>query len=445
MANLKDFVISFNANTKPLLDGIQQANNATNGFVASATKMLAGVAIVSKLKDMTNSFIELGSNLSQFSQQTGISVESIQILGNTLEHFGGNVETAKSSLLSLNSSIEQAKWGQGSLIEVSRKYGLQLFNTNGTMKNSEQLLKSIANTMSNYSKSTQMEIGKALGLDNSLIALLQSGSKEIDNLMSKSSKYGIMSAKDTKAMAQFKSTLIEIRQVMSSVGMVIIRYITPPLKAMVNGIRAFVDMVAQNKRIVIVALTAIGVALTPIIASLGSMAVASAIAFAPFLIAVGVITAIALIVEDIWGYFQGADSVTGELVKKFPALKAPLEVIRNIVIGIKDAFLFIVDTLRNFTFKAWLDDLKGIATYLQSLLPDWLVKFFGGDNSGGIDTKITTPPVVANPATYTNTNNRNINVNQTNNINTNNPMVATNFANGNVRDNLAVAVQQTSR
>lgn len=443
MTNLKDFVISFSADTKPLIQGIAQANNATNGFVASATKMLAGFAVATKLKDMTNSFIELGSSLNQFSQQTGISVESVQVLGKSLEFFGGNIETAKSSLLSLNSSIEQAKWGQGALIDVSKKYGLQLFNTNGTMKNSEQLLKSISNTMSRYSKPTQMEIGKALGLDDSLIALLQSGNKEIDNLFSKSNK-GIMSEKDVKTMAQFKSTMIEIRQLLSNVGLVIMRYITPPLKAMVDGVRAFVDMVSQNKRIVIVALTAIGVALTPIIASLAGMAIASAIAFAPFLMAVGVLTAIALIVEDIWGYFQGADSVTGELVKKFPALKAPLEMIRNIVIGIKDAFLFIVDTLKNFTFKGWIEDLKGVATYLQSLLPDWLVKFFGGDNSGGLDTKIPQPPVVANPATYTNNRNNNINVNQTNNINTNNPQLANQLINGNMFNSLTSAIQQTS-
>lgn len=439
--DLKTFVIKFGADTKPLFQGLQSANNATNNFIASASKLLGGLAIGNMVKNMTLNFVELGNTLNQVSQSTGISVETFSSLGMALEQFGGNTNTAVSSLQSLNSSLEQAKWGQGALLEVSKKYGLQLFNQNGSLKSAEGLLSSIAGTMQGYSKATQIEIGKSLGLDDSMINLLQKGNSEIVKLMNNAKGLGAITGADAKIMADFKVQMIELKQLFNAIGLALVKVILPPMKYFLDVIKSVTNYFKENRRIATIALIAIGAALTPLLVMMAKMAVATAVAFAPLLIAVGICVAIALIVEDIVAYFQGADSVTGNLVRKFPLLQKPLEIIKSLVLGIWEVIKLLGDAILNFSFARWLDDLKVLKEFLISLFPEWLLKLF---NAGSDVGNIPAPAVIPNQQITNSSSNANNNVTINNNINTNNPSVINTTNTNQIQKALQTSLQATS-
>ena len=124
----------------------------------------------------------------------------------------------------------------------------------------------------------------------------------------------------------------------------------------------------KHKQFVIAFFSALLIAMTPVLAILGKMAVASAVAFAPIYAVVGVITAIALVVEDIYYYFMGWDSVTGDLVKKFPLLGKALEAIRPIFMAIKQAFSDIMDFLADPSWDNFINIFKNIGNAIISMI-----------------------------------------------------------------------------
>jgi hypothetical protein len=113
-------------------------------------------------------------------------------------------------------------------------------------------------------------------------------------------------------------------------------------------------------------LAAVGLALTGLAfqkAASGVLALISTLKNLKLLLTGGVFAAIALIAEDIWGYFNGYDSVLGLLIEKIPKLKDAWQIVTT---GMTDLW------------NGFLDSLK---------LPDWLVNLdrYLGDliNLGG--------------------------------------------------------------
>ena len=99
--------------------------------------------------------------------------------------------------------------------------------------------------------------------------------------------------------------------------------------------------------------------------------------------------------EDVYAYFMGWDSVTGDLVGKFPLLGAFLEPIRPLVMGIADTFGAIVDFLSDPSWDSFINifQIAGNALYdfivkpfedLFSMFSDWVSSFsdIGGTIKG---------------------------------------------------------------
>lgn len=174
----------------------------------------------------------------------------------------------------------------------------------------------------------------------------------------------------------------------------------------------------------------------PVLAIFLKMAIASAAAFAPIYAVVAVVSAIALIIEDIYYYFMGWDSVTGDLVQKFPFLAKILEFIKPLVVGIVDTFGAIIDFLKDPSWDSFVNIFKvagdAIKKYLLGALEkvkemlSWIGDKFMGlfDTIGGWfgfggGNNTPPPPVInANNGGGNTTNNATYNVNQ--NITTDN-------------------------
>ena len=100
----------------------------------------------------------------------------------------------------------------------------------------------------------------------------------------------------------------------------------------------------------------------------GKMAIASISAFAPIYAVIAVVSAIALVLEDIYYYFKGWDSVTGNLVKKFPILEGVLNVIKPVVMGIFETFDKILGFIKEPSWENFKNIFKTIGNLLVSAI-----------------------------------------------------------------------------
>lgn len=424
---LKQFRIVFGIDTKPLDSGVQKAESALKRFGRVFNSIAATYFSYKIMQGVINGFAEFNTKLGHSTSLMGYNVENITALGGALKRFGGDTQSVISSLNALNSGLQDAKFGGGALIETAKRYGLSISTSNGKLMSAEQLLSSLSAQLQRYDKQTRVAIASQLGLDESLVRAFSNGENELKKLIAQQKAFGVITQKDIKKSDNFNHAILDLKDSFAGVTKSLARFILPLITKLLKIVTQFMEFLKKHRQFVIAFFSALLVAMLPILAIFAKMAIASAAAFAPIYAVVGVITAIALVAEDIYYYFMGWDSVTGDLVKKFPLLGKALEAIRPVFVAIKQAFSDIMDFLADPSWdnfiniflnigRAIVEMLEKPIARIKSLLSDVvdsvksfvldnaIVKFIFGENS---------TPVVP---TTNNTSTTNNNVQVTQNI-----------------------------
>lgn len=253
----------------------------------------------------TFQFAQQAEQLSFMAQEANTTTGAIQTLGRALENFGGNEMTAANTLRSLNEEVRDLRnhVGGQKLMNAAWRFGLDLSG----VKDGEDMLFRIAKRMEGLSTQRQMDLGRALGLDPATLRLVQGGVKQLNEELERSAKLNIYSQKDIENSRKFQRELRYTRDSYRAIWAVIARSLLPVGQKVVENLGKFFRLVAENKTAVLVFFGALS-------ALLGVIAIKSAIAFAPFWIAVAVIAALALVVDDLWHLLEGGDSVSEKLI-----------------------------------------------------------------------------------------------------------------------------------
>lgn len=346
---LEEFKIVFGFDDKPLQEGVKKTSSTLKGLGKVFGSLMASYVSFQSLKAITVDYANFNVELGESTSLLGLNAEEVSALGGALERFGGNTDSAVSSIKSLSGHLEQAKRGQGALLEVSRKYGLRV----NPFASATDTLKSLGSQMGRFTNQQRLAISQQLGLDESLTRAFADGGKELDKYIQKQKELGTTTQEDIDLSNKFSNAQLDLKDVFGALTRDFARVILPAFTRLVELFSSFIEWVRNHKQLVVIFFGALLIAMTPILIMLGKMAIASAVAFAPILKTVAIITVISLILEDIYGYFMGWDSVTGDLVKEFPVIGTILEYIRPIVIGIADTFGAIVDWLKNPSWKSF--------------------------------------------------------------------------------------------
>lgn len=443
---LKEFKIRFSLDTKQLDKEVKKTENSFTTFAKYLNSLIVGYVGYKGMMSIANDFAKFNVEIENNTRLLGYNTMNVTNMGNALKRFGGDTNSVLNSLNSLSTALQDAKYGSGALIEASKKYGISFQNSNGSLMNAEQLLKSLTSQLGRYDKQTRMAIASQLGLDNSLILAFEDGGKELNKLIQKQKELGMVSKNDYKISRDFNNALLDFKDTFQSLINMIGRFVLPFFTKILKTFTAFVDYLKRNKYLVISFFTAMTLALSPLILGLGKLAKSSMLAFAPFAKAGLIIAGLALVIEDIYFYFKGWDSVTGDLVKKLPALGVALEYIRPLVEGIFDAFDNIVKFLKDPTWDNFLNifvkigdavinTIKKPIEQVYGYLMDLMQKITSWVTDSNIFKMLfgeSTPqnlPVVNNNG---NSNNFKVTNNINQNINTNNPKQIANNINSEI-------------
>ena len=365
---LKQFRIVFGIDTKPLDSGVQKAESTLKRFGRVFNSIAATYFSYKIIQGVINGFADFNTKLGHSTSLMGYNIENVSAMGGALKRFGGDTQSVINSLNALNSGLQDAKFGGGALIDVAKRYGLSISTSNGKLMSAEQLLNSLSRQLQRYDKQTRVAIASQLGLDESLVRAFSNGGAELQKLIDKQKQYGIITAKDVRISDNFNNAVLDLKDSFGGVVKMFSRLVLPLLTKLIKLLTSFVEFMKKHKQFVIAFFSALLIAMIPVLAILGKMAVASAAAFAPIYAVIGVITAIALVVEDIYYYFMGWDSVTGDLVKKFPLLGKALETIRPIFMAIKQAFSDIMDFLSDPSWDNFINIFKNIGNAIISMI-----------------------------------------------------------------------------
>lgn len=329
MANVGEAVIKIGADTKNLNKEVNKTTSNLQKFGKHFNAIFNAFFTAGAVYSATKGFQELNMQFDKTSKIIGGNVNQINALSRAFNYFEVDTNETLQTLQSFNYALGEAKRGGGALVEVARKYGIAFANSNGAMMNAEQYLTNLSSQLGRFDKQTRAVIASQLGLSENMQYALIEGGASLKGLINEQKKLNLITEKDLKITKAFKLEMFKFKDRADQVKRLLGRFLIPLLTKLFKALNKLVDYLKKHKAFVLAILAGILASLTPILIMLGKMAIASALAFAPFLAIGAVLVVVAAIFEDIYNYLKGGDSLIGEWCKKIPYLAQIMEVLRK--------------------------------------------------------------------------------------------------------------------
>lgn len=409
MAQVTELVtkFSFKGSLSPL--------NQFNGGLGKAIKGLglytvAMKATVGVVMAFAGSILKSADAQVQLSNNTGVSIERIQELGYAASVSGSSAAALEQSISGLNSSIGKA--ARVGSAEFSR-LGISVRDANGKIKNADQVLSEVGQRFKslNISMSEQRTIAQSLGIDPSLVQMLNKTSGEMAEMTKKARAFGLITSEQKKHIEAFNNSITTLKFAFQSIGRQLSIALAP---IMTNIVKKFTDFLQANQDLIKGGLEKLAKVLFfiseavdrfiklifSVVDAIGGWKNALVLLGIIFLTTpigqfIAMITMIILIVDDLITAFQGGDSV----IRNFfldafgfdivPGLKAIVAEVQwflgkigDILSGVKEIFIgiFTLDGDRIMSgINTVLEGIKNILIRQLSDIVGLLSSVFGFD------------------------------------------------------------------
>jgi len=355
------------------LDPLQNYNSSLGKGIGLLAGLAAGlgVAVLGVGKFVTGISQSL-QPLIDLNAQTGVSVQKIQELSFIAEQSSSSTEALYSSISGLGAKIGEAAQ-KGS--EDFSRLGVSVRNANGSVKDTDVVLSEVSSRFKQLglSMSEQQGFAEALGIDPSLLSMLNKTGSEMAALREESQRLGVLTTKQVKSAEDYNESLSKLGFGVESVKRFIAVGLAPELTAMAND---FTNLLASNKDFIINGITAtVGILrdlvdalirVAPFIAAVGAafllakvytlgFAGSLALVFSPAILIAAGIAAVIVVLDDLIVAFQGGNSVIRNFFLEFlgfdirPVLQGIADVFGKLVSGISGGAKIIFDLLEPFS------------------------------------------------------------------------------------------------
>lgn len=353
-------------------EGIQ--NIFRRGFGA-----LAGIVAVGALYNSITMTADAVDMLNDKAEALDVPVGELDAWGRAALMSGGTAEGFANSLQSINTGIVAlATTGKGKLLPFLKEMGLSMADVETASKDPMFALLKMSDQFAKLSRTEAAGLGAKLGLDQGTINLLSLGRVGVEELVAKQKEFGVVTEEQAEKAAKFNDTMDEWSAQFGTVKREIVTTLLPPLTDFLRVLTRLVGWMNDNKPFVIGFFTAVAAVLigkyapAALAAARATWAMAApwaltALAVAAFAVALG------LVVDDLYAFGKGNDSVTGRMAEKWP-------LIGTLIRGTGTALAWLLGFVSAFAdgFVALIEEGPEAALYKFSES----IKFLVGEISG---------------------------------------------------------------
>lgn len=359
--------------TRSMGDAIKGVSvDSVASFQAMAVGMLGAVAAGASLTGIMEQLNQQAQR-GRDALSVGVDVGTYQQLQYVFEKNNLEADDLRDTLFDINEFA-----GDNGKAESWKALGVSVKDSNGQLKTADELFSNLAASVEGLSKGDATAKLRALGInDPRVIQTIMQGNKELQRQMDIRKSMGLQSKEDTENAQKFQSAVNDLGVIFDAMGEKLAASLAPALTLVVEGIQAIVRWAQDHKGFLVGFFGALSfVAIPALVSALGTMAAAAWAAMTPFLPFIALAVALGLVIDDLWNYFSGGDSVIGELADKFPALKQFLTDSAAEVMGLIDAF------------KAFMTDPQAALDGFSADLKSWWAGLIS-DSQTQIDGLIT--------------------------------------------------------
>ncbi|MBJ8796702.1 hypothetical protein I5398_11745 [Citrobacter freundii] len=304
------------------------------------------------------------------AETVGVNVGQYDALSRTFQTLGVDADGFRDSMIDLNEAMgEAASDAKSGKAESFKTFGISLKDSQGNIKSADEALLELSDTMSKMDKQQATFQIKQLGItDNAVIAAMMNGRKELERRIELQKTLGVLNEKDAAQLKNFKSAQDDLSAIFSRFADVLAMTVVPALELLIDVTISVIKWAREHKGVLMGVFGALAfVAIPALTTALWGMARAALAAVIPFLPLIAVAVALALVIDDLWNYFTGGESVIGDLAAKFPLLKSALDDAKESVIGAWEALKLLfsdpsqfMDVLVSELKASWDEIVQGV-------------------------------------------------------------------------------------
>lgn len=311
------------------------------GLLAATFGLVAGGA------QTFSNYVDKSESLARLSTQLGVSVRELDAFGKAAEAAGGSAESIFASM---------------------KTYFQQ------TGRPAEEVFQ-LASKVEGMSRGAAQRFLQAQGVALDAIPIFLQGQKALDALMAKYRKTAF-TAQDSRNARAFKVAWMDFKIAAQDVGNVFVRLVLPGVTRLLDGLSGLVGIVRENSRAF--ALLAVGFglvfglknlnAIKNAILAVRTFGVAIKMAALPVTAIAAGIAALALAIDDLIGFAQGADSLFERMLKKMGAGAADIEELRESLKTLGEGFSWLWDKVKPLLGGALTLVFKAVSVVIVGLV-----------------------------------------------------------------------------
>ena len=404
MANIRKF--------KTGIDSVM-SQMKTLGLVATGMVAAAGIVI--------NRAVDEASAMQVLSDKTGVSTTALQEWSYAAGQVGVDAKSVQNDLVSMTKSMSSPIPGQFNVNLAM--IGVSARNTNGSLKDSSQILEDLGGKLASMDAQKAMQWGSKIGISDDTVLLLRQGKEGLAKLRAEAHELGAIIPSDAiKRAAEFKTQINSLQAVLKSLTSQIAIATLPALSRVVE---MFKGWIAENRKWIMLHTESFmtglvsafervwgavkkvleifqplvdwfkksteGISRTEMYTHLLTGAMTGLlIIFAPILAKLALLGAAVVfvsgVIEDFFGYLNGEDSAIGyifeKMAEKFPGIAKLFSSLKKLAVDLFEGALgpgkAILETLgKAFTeiFTSWMGVLDGVANRAADFIDGFADKF----------------------------------------------------------------------
>ena len=376
-----------------------------------AAQALAVIGGVSILKSSIAQYYEQAQAIEKTSDALGMSIEDWQAWQRTAAAAGVDAEELSTRFMDLGDWMQDLiLHDSGPLKDATKDLGVSFTDAKGKAVSFEEGLLRLSDATSKIDRQKATSILTQIGFDEKTIPLILKGRKGIEELLKVQKAQAIYSKQDIENAKKQREAQQRLNDAWEAISALFASTVSPAITFLTNLLGDLLGWVKENKQFVIVFFTALaGVITTLMLPALSAMATAAWAAIAPFTPLIAIVGAVALVIDDLITYIQGGESAFGDFWKMFgegdelgarfkslwEGIKSILESVGAALKAVAKFFILIFSLTGQGVVKAVEGIWKGVtklydvlrsmldwvAKKLYNLLPDWIKKWLGGDES----------------------------------------------------------------
>lgn len=336
-------------------------NNVASKFKNFAMQIVGPIAGAFAISGAVSTFMNGAMAAKEAAQQFGVASDELQLWQGAITRAGGNVSKFEMSLRRMATSVKVA----GDPLQA-------MYNLAGQ-----------AEKMSRDAFETK---AKELGIDTATIGVLYQGRKALDEHLKRAKEIGIYEQRHIEMAEKLKIGLWELNGSFDGLKNELLIMVLPAMSKILQVLTDVTLFVSNHAPFVATAIGVVGAALAikllPPLKDLPKYISNIWKGFIRWFPIIAIITAIALVIEDLWGYLTGAESELAEFWAIFgtgPEIMAAVSAAwRDLKAWGTDCIVGLVHWLKSLwaTLEKWgvINDIKNAFMGLGHLIHGVLTK-----------------------------------------------------------------------